>query len=264
MRERVESYMREVPCPTCKGTRLRPESLAVTVAGRNIAQVAAMSVGEAAAFFTGLELSDRDAFIAARVLKEINARLGFLLDVGLDYLSIDRASATLAGGEAQRIRLATQIGSGLTGVLYVLDEPSIGLHQRDNHRLIETLVRLRDLGNTLIVVEHDEATIRTADYLVDIGPGAGEHGGQIVAEGALADLERVEASLTGQYMAGKRAIAVPASRRKPGSAGWSWSGCASTTSRTSPSASPSGCSPASPGCPGRASRPWSTTSCCGR
>jgi excinuclease ABC subunit A len=216
VRERVESYMREVPCPTCKGTRLRPESLAVTVAGRNIAEVAAMSVGEAASFFTGLELSDRDAFIAARVLKEINARLGFLLDVGLDYLTVDRASATLAGGEAQRIRLATQIGSGLTGVLYVLDEPSIGLHQRDNHRLIETLVRLRDLGNTLIVVEHDEATIRTADYLVDIGPGAGEHGGQIVAQGSLADLERVEASLTGQYMAGKRSIAVPASRRKPG------------------------------------------------
>ena len=235
VRERVESYMREVPCPTCEGTRLRPESLAVTIAGRNIAEVSAMSVGDAAAFFSGLELSDRDAFIAARVLKEINARLGFLLDVGLDYLSIDRASATLAGGEAQRIRLATQIGSGLTGVLYVLDEPSIGLHQRDNHRLIETLVRLRDLGNTLIVVEHDEATIRTADYLVDIGPGAGEHGGQIVAEGALADLERVEASLTGQYMAGKRAIAVPASRRKPGKrwlernissrGGWSGAAC---------------------------------------
>jgi len=175
-----------------------------------------MSVGETAAFFRSLELSDRDAFIAARVLKEINARLGFLLDVGLDYLSLDRASASLAGGEAQRIRLATQIGSGLTGVLYVLDEPSIGLHQRDNHRLIETLVRLRDLGNTLIVVEHDEATIKTADYLVDIGPGAGEHGGEIVAEGGLADLERVEASLTGQYMSGKRSIAVPPSRRKPG------------------------------------------------
>jgi excinuclease ABC subunit A len=216
VRERVESYMREVPCPTCKGARLRPESLAVTIAGRNIAEVSAMSVGEAAAFFTGLELSDRDAFIAARVLKEINARLGFLLDVGLDYLTVDRASATLAGGEAQRIRLATQIGSGLTGVLYVLDEPSIGLHQRDNHRLIETLVRLRDLGNTLIVVEHDEATIRTADYLVDIGPGAGEHGGEIVAEGSLADLQGVEASLTGQYMARKRAIPVPARRRKPG------------------------------------------------
>jgi excinuclease ABC subunit A len=216
VRERVESYMREVPCPTCKGTRLRPESLAVTVAGRNIAEVAAMSVGEASAFFKGLELSDRDAFIAARVLKEINARLGFLLDVGLDYLSVDRASATLAGGEAQRIRLATQIGSGLTGVLYVLDEPSIGLHQRDNHRLIETLLRLRDLGNTLIVVEHDEATIRTADYVVDIGPGAGEHGGQIVAQGSLADVEAAPASLTGQYMAGRRAIPVPRRRRRPG------------------------------------------------
>jgi excinuclease ABC subunit A len=216
VRERVESYMREVPCPTCKGTRLRPESLAVTIADRNIAQVAALSVGETAKFFAGLELSDRDAYIAARVLKEINARLGFLLDVGLDYLTLDRSSATLAGGEAQRIRLATQIGSGLTGVLYVLDEPSIGLHQRDNHRLIETLLRLRDLGNTLIVVEHDEATIRAANYLVDIGPGAGEHGGEIVAEGSLADIEAVEASLTGQYVAGRRSIPVPARRRKPG------------------------------------------------
>ncbi|HEX6673948.1 MAG TPA: excinuclease ABC subunit UvrA [Actinomycetes bacterium] len=216
VRERVESYMREVPCPSCKGSRLRPESLAVTVAGRDIAEVSAMSVGNAAEFFRTLELSDRDAFIAARVLKEIGARLGFLLDVGLDYLTVDRASATLAGGEAQRIRLATQIGSGLTGVLYVLDEPSIGLHQRDNHRLIDTLMRLRDLGNTLIVVEHDEATIRTADYLVDIGPGAGEHGGAIVAEGTLADVEAAEASLTGQYMAGKRSIAVPLRRRKPG------------------------------------------------
>jgi len=216
VRERVESYMREVPCPTCQGTRLRPESLAVTIAGRNIAQVAGCSVGEAAEFFTSLELSDRDRYIAARVLKEINARLGFLLDVGLDYLTLDRASATLAGGEAQRIRLATQIGSGLTGVLYVLDEPSIGLHQRDNHRLIDTLLRLRDLGNTLIVVEHDEATIRAANYLVDIGPGAGEHGGEIVAQGSLADVEAVERSLTGQYMAGKRDIPVPARRRKPG------------------------------------------------
>jgi excinuclease ABC subunit A len=216
VRERIESYMREVPCPTCKGARLRPESLAVTIADRNIAQVAALSVGEAAKFFSSLELSDRDRYIAARVLKEINARLGFLLDVGLDYLTVDRASATLAGGEAQRIRLATQIGSGLTGVLYVLDEPSIGLHQRDNHRLIETLLRLRDLGNTLIVVEHDEATIRAADYLVDIGPGAGEHGGEIVAEGSLADVEAVEASLTGQYVSGRRSIPVPRERRRPG------------------------------------------------
>jgi excinuclease ABC subunit A len=188
----------------------------VTIAGRNIAEVAAMSVGNTAEFFRTLELSDRDTFIAARVLKEITARLGFLLDVGLDYLSLNRASASLAGGEAQRIRLATQIGSGLTGVLYVLDEPSIGLHQRDNHRLIDTLVRLRDLGNTLIVVEHDEATIRTADYLVDIGPGAGEHGGDIVAQGSLAEVEAVEGSLTGQYMSGKRAIPVPVRRRKPG------------------------------------------------
>ncbi|HEV3503844.1 MAG TPA: excinuclease ABC subunit UvrA, partial [Actinomycetes bacterium] len=216
VRERVESYMREVPCPTCQGTRLRPESLAVTVAGRNIAQVAAMSVGEANAFFTTLELSDRDAYIAARVLKEINARLGFLLDVGLDYLSIDRASATLAGGEAQRIRLATQIGSGLTGVLYVLDEPSIGLHQRDNHRLIETLVRLRDLGNTLIVVEHDEATIRTADWLVDIGPGAGELGGEIVYAGEVEGILDTEASITGAYLARRRSIPTPEVRRKPG------------------------------------------------
>jgi excinuclease ABC subunit A len=208
--------MREVPCPSCKGSRLRPESLAVTIAGRNIAEVAAMSVGNTAEFFRTLELSDRDTFIAARVLKEITARLGFLLDVGLDYLSLNRASASLAGGEAQRIRLATQIGSGLTGVLYVLDEPSIGLHHRDNHRLIDTLLRLRDLGNTLIVVEHDEATIRTADYLVDIGPGAGEHGGDIVAQGSLAEVEAVEGSLTGQYMSGKRAIPVPVRRRKPG------------------------------------------------
>src|SRR5919198_256588 len=198
VRERVESYMREVPCPTCKGTRLRPESLAVTVAGKNIAEVAAMSVGEATGFFKGLELSDRDAFLAARVLKEINARLGFLLDVGLDYLTVDRASATLAGGGAPRIRLATQIGSGLTGVLYVLDEPSIGLHQRDNHRLIETLLRLRDLGNTLIVVEHDEDTIRTADWVVDIGPAAGIHGGHVVAKGVPAEVMRSD-SLTAQY-----------------------------------------------------------------
>ena len=214
-RERIESYMREVPCPSCKGARLRPESLAVTVAGRNIAEVAAMSVREAAAFFQGLELSDRDRFIAARILKEITARLGFLLDVGLDYLTLDRASATLAGGEAQRIRLATQIGSGLTGVLYVLDEPSIGLHQRDNHRLIDTLVRLRDLGNTLIVVEHDEATIRTADHIVDIGPGAGEHGGEIVVAGTLEQVTAEEASLTGQYLSGKRSIPVPPQRRQP-------------------------------------------------
>ncbi len=215
-RERIEQYMREVPCPACKGSRLRPESLAVTVGGRNIAEVTSMSVDQAAAFFGGLDLSERDLAIAERVMKEINARLGFLLDVGLDYLSLDRGAGTLSGGEAQRIRLATQIGSGLTGVLYVLDEPSIGLHQRDNHRLIETLIRLRDLGNMLIVVEHDEDTIRTADHVVDIGPGAGEHGGHVVASGPPEQIQLVEESLTGQYLAGKRSIPVPSERRRPG------------------------------------------------
>ena len=179
-REKYEGYMREVPCPACGGARLKPEVLAVTLGGKSIAEVSALSIGDASVFLRSLELTERERMIAERVLKEVNARLGFLVDVGLDYLSLDRPAATLAGGEAQRIRLATQIGSGLVGVLYVLDEPSIGLHQRDNHRLIETLLRLRDLGNTLIVVEHDEDTIRTADWVVDIGPGAGEHGGEIV------------------------------------------------------------------------------------
>jgi excinuclease ABC subunit A len=212
-RERFEGYMREIPCPACAGTRLKPLSLAVTIAEHSIAAIAALPIGEAARFLSGLELSDRETAIAARVLKEVNERLRFLVDVGLDYLSLDRASATLAGGEAQRIRLATQIGSGLVGVLYVLDEPSIGLHQRDNRRLIETLVRLRDLGNTLIVVEHDEDTIRTADWVVDIGPGAGEHGGQIVVSGPVEDLLRNADSLTGQYLTGARTIEVPTARR---------------------------------------------------
>ncbi|MBO0839999.1 MAG: excinuclease ABC subunit UvrA, partial [Sciscionella sp.] len=188
MRERYEGYMREVPCPACQGARLKPEILAVTLehgelGARSIAEVSAFSVAECATFLAGLVLDDRQSMIAGRVLKEIQARLGFLLDVGLDYLSLDRAAGTLSGGEAQRIRLATQIGSGLVGVLYVLDEPSIGLHQRDNHRLIETLTRLRQLGNTLIVVEHDEDTIKAADWVVDIGPGAGEHGGEVVHSG---------------------------------------------------------------------------------
>jgi excinuclease ABC subunit A len=212
-RERFEGYMREVPCPSCKGARLKPVVLAVTVAGRSIADVAGMAIGECAKFLLSLELSERETHIAERVLKEINARLGFLLDVGLDYLSLDRASATLAGGEAQRIRLATQIGSGLVGVLYVLDEPSIGLHQRDNHRLLETLIRLRDIGNTLIVVEHDEDTIRAADWVVDIGPGAGEHGGQVVVSGTVEDLMTSESSVTGAYVSGRREIEVPAVRR---------------------------------------------------
>jgi excinuclease ABC subunit A len=217
-RERFEGYMREVPCPVCRGARLKPEVLAVTLGDRSIAEVASLSIADCAQFLRGLELDDRQRMIAERVLKEVNARLGFLLDVGLDYLSLDRAAGSLSGGEAQRIRLATQIGSGLVGVLYVLDEPSIGLHQRDNRRLIETLLRLRDLGNTLIVVEHDEDTVRTADWVVDIGPGAGEHGGQVVVQGTVADLLRSEDSLTGQYLSGRRAMPVPAVRR-PGTPG---------------------------------------------
>jgi excinuclease ABC subunit A len=212
-REKYEGYMREVPCPTCGGTRLKPEILAVTLGDRSIAEVCALSIGEAAEFLGHLKLSQREELIALRVLKEINARLGFLVDVGLDYLSLDRAAATLAGGEAQRIRLATQIGAGLVGVLYVLDEPSIGLHQRDNRRLIETLVRLRDLGNTLIVVEHDEDTIRTADWVVDIGPRAGEHGGEVVVSGTVDDLLKSQESITGGYLSGRRAIEVPVIRR---------------------------------------------------
>ncbi|KDQ66552.1 excinuclease ABC subunit UvrA [Streptomyces halstedii] len=212
-RERFEGYMREVPCPSCEGTRLKPIVLAVTVMEKSIADVAAMSISECAEFLGRLKLNARDKKIAERVLKEVNERLRFLVDVGLDYLSLNRAAGTLSGGEAQRIRLATQIGSGLVGVLYVLDEPSIGLHQRDNHRLIETLVRLRDMGNTLIVVEHDEDTIKVADWVVDIGPGAGEHGGKVVHSGSLKELLANEESLTGQYLAGKRSIPVPGIRR---------------------------------------------------
>ena len=192
-REQIEGYMREVPCPACGGARLRPSSLAVTVGDKSIFEVGELSIARAAEFLGSLELSERDRMIAARVEKEVNERLRFLLDVGLDYLSLNRSSATLAGGEAQRIRLASQIGSGLVGVLYVLDEPSIGLHQRDNQRLIDTLLRLRDLGNTVIVVEHDEETIRIADHVVDIGPGAGEHGGEIVVAGPLRKLLRATA-----------------------------------------------------------------------
>jgi len=212
-RDKYEGYMRDVPCPACGGARLKPEVLAVTIAGKNIADVCAMSVGDCHEFVDSMELNDRQRMIAERVLKEINARLRFLVDVGLDYLSLDRPAGTLSGGEAQRIRLATQIGSGLVGVLYVLDEPSIGLHQRDNHRLIETLVRLKGLGNTLIVVEHDEDTIRTADWVVDIGPGAGEHGGRIVHSGALKDLLKNKESVTGAYLSGRRVIPLPNARR---------------------------------------------------
>ena len=213
-REKFAGYMREVPCPTCHGARLKPVSLAVTVDGRSIAELCGLPVGDLAKQLLTLELSGRDQQIAGRIIKEVNARLGFLLDVGLDYLTLNRGSATLAGGEAQRIRLATQIGSGLVGVLYVLDEPSIGLHQRDNHRLLETLLRLRDLGNTLIVVEHDEDTIRAADWVVDIGPRAGEHGGHVVVAGTVADLLASPDSLTGAYLSGRESIPVPATRRK--------------------------------------------------
>ena len=212
-REKLEGYMREVPCPACAGARLKPLSLAVTLNDKSIAQIAQLPIGECAEFLKKLELSPRERAIADRVLKEVNERLAFLIDVGLDYLSLERSAGSLAGGEAQRIRLATQIGSGLTGVLYVLDEPSIGLHQRDNHRLIETLIRLRDLGNTLIVVEHDEDTIRTADWIVDIGPGAGEHGGHVVSSGSYEQLIGTKESITGQYLSGKRAIEVPQIRR---------------------------------------------------
>ena len=212
-RERFEGYMRQVPCPECGGTRLKPVSVAVTLGEKNIAEVCALPINESADFLRTLDLSTREKQIAERVLKEIQERLNFLLDVGLDYLSLDRPSGSLSGGEAQRIRLATQIGAGLVGVLYVLDEPSIGLHQRDNRRLIETLVRLKDLGNTLIIVEHDEETIRTADWVVDIGPGAGEHGGQIVVSGTVDDLLEHHDSQTGLYLSGRKEIPLPAVRR---------------------------------------------------
>ncbi len=212
-REKYEAYMRETPCPVCKGARLKPEVLAVTIGGKSIAEICLLSIDDCAKFLKGIELSAREAQIAERVMKEVHARLGFLLDVGLDYLSLDRPAATLSGGEAQRIRLATQIGSGLVGVLYVLDEPSIGLHQRDNRRLIDTLTRLRNLGNTLIVVEHDEETIRTADWIVDIGPGAGEHGGHVVVSGSYEELISSQESITGAYLSGRRSIEIPSERR---------------------------------------------------
>lgn len=214
-REKLEEYMSLVPCPTCHGARLKKESLAVTVGGINIVEMADKSSKDLMAFLEDLKLPERQAFIAERLLKEIKRRVKFLVDVGLDYLTINRAAATLAGGEAQRIRLATQIGSGLVGVLYVLDEPSIGLHQRDNQRLIDTLKALRDLGNTLVVVEHDEATIRNADHIVDIGPAAGERGGRIIAEGSLEEIIANPESLTGKYLTGELKIEIPESRRQP-------------------------------------------------
>jgi excinuclease ABC subunit A len=214
-REKLEQFMREIPCRACRGARLRPETLAVTVAGANIAELTDRSIRDTLSFIDAMELSERETMIAERLLKEIRERLRFLVDVGLDYLSLSRPAATLAGGEAQRIRLATQIGSGLVGVLYILDEPSIGLHQRDNKRLIDTLVRLRDLGNTLVVVEHDEATILEADHIVDIGPLAGEHGGEIVYSGDLKGLLECDASITGAFLSGRRQIPTPEVRRTP-------------------------------------------------
>ena len=213
---KLERYIREEPCTTCKGARLRPEMLAVTVGGKSIYEVCCMSCRESLAFFKGLELTEREAFIGRAIVKEIIERLRFLVDVGLDYLTLDRASATLSGGEAQRIRLATQIGAGLMGVLYILDEPSIGLHQRDNERLIATLERLRDLGNTVIVVEHDEDTIRAADYVVDMGPGAGEHGGKVVCAGTPEEIMACPDSCTGAYLTGARMVRLPDERRNPG------------------------------------------------
>jgi excinuclease ABC subunit A len=212
-RDKYEAYMREISCEKCNGARLKPEVLAVTIGDKNISQICELSIADCATFLKQIKLNKREAQIAERVMKEVNARLGFLLDVGLDYLSLARPAGSLSGGEAQRIRLATQIGSGLVGVLYVLDEPSIGLHQRDNKRLIETLTRLRNLGNTLIVVEHDEETIRTADWIVDIGPGAGEHGGKVVVSGSYEDLINSKESITGAYLSGRKSIAIPKTRR---------------------------------------------------
>lgn len=217
-KQEYETFMRITPCKLCKGQRLKKESLAVTVCGKNIFEVTSMFIGELHEFMDEMQLTEQQHLIGDQILKEIRARVGFLVDVGLDYLSLSRATATLSGGEAQRIRLATQIGSGLVGVCYILDEPSIGLHQRDNDKLLATLKNLRDLGNTLIVVEHDEDTMRAADYIVDVGPGAGSHGGQIVACGTVEDIMDTPESITGQYLSGAIKIPVPEKRRKP--AGW--------------------------------------------
>jgi len=224
-RDEIEKYMSTKPCPTCKGARLKPEVLAVTVGDKSIAQVTALSIREALKFFNELSLNELEKMIAHQVLKEIKNRLQFIVDVCLDYLTLDRAAGTLSGGESQRIRLATQIGSRLVGVLYILDEPSIGLHQRDNDKLLKTLKDLRDLGNTVLVVEHDEDTMRAADYIIDIGPGAGEHGGKIVACGPIEDIEKSEESITGEYLSGKKQIPIPKKRRKPNEAWLELKGC---------------------------------------
>ena len=261
-RDRYEEYMRQVPCPACNGARLNPASLSVLINGKSIAEVAALPMRECADFLDNLVLTGREAQIAHQVLKEIQARLTFLLDVGLEYLNLERPSGTLSGGEAQRIRLATQIGSGLVGVLYVLDEPSIGLHQRDNRRLIETLTRLRDLGNTLIVVEHDEDTIHEADWVVDIGPGAGEHGGQVVHSGSYQELLENTESLTGDYLSGRKKIDDPEEaaqvRQEARAEGRRRPGEQPRQRRCQPSRWAS--SPPSPASAAPASPPWSTRS----
>src|SRR5918997_4503238 len=214
-REKIEEFMSHVPCPKCRGARLRPEALAVTVGDKSISEFTQLSVSNAQNFFQEVQFTNREWLIGERVVKEIRERLGFLVDVGLGYLTLSRSAGTLSGGEAQRIRLASQVGSGLVGVLYVLAEPSIGLHQRDNRRLLTTLEKLRDLGNTLIVVEHDEETIRAADYVIDVGPGAGVHGGEIIVAGSVEDVEAEERSVTGDYLAGRRRIQPPEARREP-------------------------------------------------
>ena len=213
IREEIEEYMGAHPCPACKGDRLRKESLSIKVGDVNITQATRLSVRLAREFFTELPLTEKESFIAQKILKEINERLGFLINVGLDYLTLDRRAATLSGGEAERIRLATQIGSSLMGVLYILDEPSIGLHQRDNEKLLDTLLSLKNLGNTVLVVEHDEDTILRSDYVIDMGPGAGEHGGYVVAQGTPDEIMQNENSLTGAYLSGRRKILVPLTRR---------------------------------------------------
>ena len=215
MKQELEQYMVNVTCKSCKGERLKPEILAITINNNNISQITNLSIKDAKNFFDNLILNEREKLIGEQILKEINARIGFLVDVGLDYLSLSRTAGTLSGGESQRIRLATQIGSGLVGCLYILDEPSIGLHQRDNDKLLNTLNHLRNIGNTLIVVEHDEDTMRQADFIVDIGPKAGEHGGEVIFAGTYDEILKCEKSLTGGYLSGRLAIPVPTNRLKP-------------------------------------------------
>ena len=260
-RERIEEYMSLRACPVCHGARLRAESRAVLVAGTRIEDFCALSARRALQWLEEVELSETDRHVARLILREISERLRFLENVGIGYLSMDRAAATLSRGEAQRIRLATQIGSSLVGVLYILDEPSIGLHQRDNSKLIGTLERLRDLGNTVIVVEHDEQTMRAADHLVDLGPGAGEHGGRIVAQGTAAKVQRVKDSLTGQFLAGTRTVEVPAKRRTPDGLRRDHGRQPAQPAGTSTCTCRWACSPASPAYPARASR-RSSTRCC--